>query len=152
MTSVALGAGLAGMAFGPTRSLLDRVLPKPGEGPSEEAQAAGRFRMEVTGEATNGARYRTTVAAPYDPDTAASTAVEAVGAALALLEDGDALPDAAGVLTPATAIGMPPSEDCASTSSCSTRSACPAEAGRRARRGWRGPVWPGPRGASTSHW
>ena len=26
---------------------------------------------------------------------------------LALLQDGDALPDAAGVLTPATAIGMP---------------------------------------------
>ena len=27
--------------------------------------------------------------------------------ALALVEDGDRLPDAAGVLTPATAIGMP---------------------------------------------
>ena len=39
--SVALGAGLAGFAFGPTRALLDRVLPKPGEGPSEEAQANG---------------------------------------------------------------------------------------------------------------
>ncbi|HYN65407.1 MAG TPA: saccharopine dehydrogenase NADP-binding domain-containing protein, partial [Ornithinibacter sp.] len=62
--SVALGVGLAGFAFGPTRALLDRVLPKPGEGPSEEAQATGRFRMEVTGQATNGARYRTTVAAP----------------------------------------------------------------------------------------
>ena len=106
MTSVALGAGLAGMSFGPTRSLLDRVLPKPGEGPSEEAQAAGRFRMEVTGEATNGARYRTTVAAPYDPGYS-GTAVMLGQAALALLQDGDALPDAAGVLTPATAIGMP---------------------------------------------
>ena len=106
MTSVALGAGLAGMSFGPTRSLLDRVLPKPGEGPSEQAQAAGRFRMEVTGEATNGARYRTTVAAPYDPGYS-GTAVMLGQAALALLQDGDALPDAAGVLTPATAIGMP---------------------------------------------
>ena len=65
--SVALGAGLAGFAFGPTRALLDRVLPKPGEGPSEEAQAKGRFRMEVTAQATNGARYRTTVAAPVRP-------------------------------------------------------------------------------------
>jgi short subunit dehydrogenase-like uncharacterized protein len=106
MTSVALGAGLAGMSFKPTRALLDRVLPKPGEGPSEKAQAAGRFTMEVTGEATNGARYRTTVAAPYDPGYS-GTAVMLGQAALSLLEDGDRLPDAAGVLTPATAIGMP---------------------------------------------
>ncbi|HET6967911.1 MAG TPA: saccharopine dehydrogenase NADP-binding domain-containing protein [Ornithinibacter sp.] len=104
VTSVALGVGLAGMAFAPTRALLDRVLPKPGEGPSEEAQANGRFRMDVTGEATNGARYRTTVAAPYDPGYS-GTAVMLGQAALALVEDRDRLPDAAGVLTPATAIG-----------------------------------------------
>ena len=104
--SVALGAGLAGFAFGPTRALLDRVLPKPGEGPSEEAQTKGRFRMEVTGEATNGARYRTTVAAPYDPGYS-GTAVMLGQAALSLVEDGDSLPDAAGVLTPATALGEP---------------------------------------------
>ena len=105
-TSVALGVGLAGMAFPPTRLLLDRVLPKPGEGPSEQAQASGRFRMEVTGEASNGARYRTTVAAPYDPGYS-GTAVMLGQAALALVEDRDRLPDAAGVLTPATAIGAP---------------------------------------------
>ena len=104
--SVALGAGLAGFAFGPTRALLDRVLPKPGEGPSEEAQAKGRFRMEVTAQATNGARYRTTVAAPYDPGYS-GTAVMLGQAALSLVEDGDRLPDAAGVLTPATALGAP---------------------------------------------
>jgi len=104
--SVALGVGLAGFAFGPTRALLDRVLPKPGEGPSEQAQANGRFRMEVTAEATNGARYRTTVAAPYDPGYS-GTAVMLGQAALALVEDGDTLPDAAGVLTPATALGAP---------------------------------------------
>ncbi|GAA4399478.1 trans-acting enoyl reductase family protein [Fodinibacter luteus] len=105
-TSAVLGAGLAGLAFGPTRMLLDRVLPRPGEGPSEQAQANGRFRMEVTGTATSGARYRTTVAAPYDPGYG-GTAVMLGQAALALVEDRDRLPDAAGVLTPATAIGMP---------------------------------------------
>jgi short subunit dehydrogenase-like uncharacterized protein len=104
--SVALGAGLAGFAFGPTRALLDAVLPKPGEGPSEEAQAKGRFRMEVTAQATNGARYRTTVAAPYDPGYS-GTAVMLGQAALSLVEDDDGLPDAAGVLTPATALGAP---------------------------------------------
>jgi len=104
--SVALGAGLAGFAFRPTRALLDRLLPKPGEGPSKDAQARGRFRMEVTAEATNGARYRTTVAAPYDPGYS-GTAVMLGQAALSLVEDVDDLPDAAGVLTPATALGAP---------------------------------------------
>ena len=104
--SVALGAGLAGFAFRPTRALLDRLLPKPGEGPSEDAQARGRFRMEVTAEATNGARYRTTVAAPYDPGYS-GTAVMLGQVALSLVEDVDDLPDAAGVLTPATALGAP---------------------------------------------
>jgi short subunit dehydrogenase-like uncharacterized protein len=104
--SVALGAGLAGLAFRPTRALLDRLLPKPGEGPSEDTQAKGRFRMEVTAEATNGARYRTTVAAPYDPGYS-GTAVMLGQTALCLVEDVDDLPAAAGVLTPATALGAP---------------------------------------------
>ena len=101
-----LGIGLAGFAFAPTRALLDRVLPKPGEGPSEEAQKAGRFRMEVTGETTSGSRYRTVVAAPYDPGYS-GTAIMLGQSALALVEDRDRLPDRAGVLTPATAIGAP---------------------------------------------
>jgi len=106
VTSLVLGLGLAGLAFPPTRALLDRVLPKPGEGPSDETQATGRFRMEVTAEGTNGARYRTTVGAPYDPGYG-GTAVMFAQAALALVEDRDRLPDVAGVLTPATAIGAP---------------------------------------------
>jgi short subunit dehydrogenase-like uncharacterized protein len=104
--SLGLGLGLAGFAFPPTRAVLDRVLPKPGEAPSEETLAKGRFRFEITGEASNGARYRTTVAAPYDPGFN-GTAIMLGQAALALAQDGDRLPEAAGVLTPATAIGMP---------------------------------------------
>ena len=104
--SVVLGAGLAGLAFPPTRAVLDRVLPKPGEGPSEETQARGRFRFEITAEATNAGRYRTVVAAPYDPGYS-GTAVMLGQTALALVEDEDRLPAATGVLTPATAVGMP---------------------------------------------
>ncbi|MGG5257854.1 saccharopine dehydrogenase family protein [Phycicoccus avicenniae] len=106
VVSAGLLAGLAGMAFAPTRAVLDRVLPAPGEGPSDEAMAAGRFRMEVTAEATNGARYRATVAAPYDPGYS-GTAVMLGQSALALAEGDVGLPDAAGVLTPASALGMP---------------------------------------------
>ncbi|HYN67463.1 MAG TPA: enoyl-ACP reductase, partial [Ornithinibacter sp.] len=104
--SLGLGVGLAGLAFGPTRAILDRVLPKPGEGPSLEAQEKGRLKVEVTAEATNGARYRTTVTVPYDPGYL-GTAYMLGQAALSLVEDGDRLPDAAGVLTPATALGAP---------------------------------------------
>lgn len=110
MTAGVASAGLlgvvTGLAFGPTRALLDKVLPAPGDGPSEETMAAGRFRMEVTAEASNGSRYRATVAAPYDPGYS-GTAIMLGQASLALAEGDPGLPDATGVLTPATAIGMP---------------------------------------------
>src|SRR5829696_1411712 len=53
------GAGLAGgIAVKPSRMLLDRVLPDPGEGPSEAARAAGLFRMEIHTTTSTGAHYR----------------------------------------------------------------------------------------------
>ncbi|MGL5818048.1 MAG: enoyl-ACP reductase, partial [Phycicoccus sp.] len=104
--AVALGAGLAGLSFAPTRALLDRVLPAPGDGPSEATMASGRFRLVVTTEASDGARYRTIVAAPYDPGYT-GTAVMFGQSALALALDDAQLPTAAGVLTPATGVGTP---------------------------------------------
>ncbi|HYN30720.1 MAG TPA: saccharopine dehydrogenase NADP-binding domain-containing protein [Dermatophilaceae bacterium] len=104
----ALGAGLgavvAGMAFPPTRAVLDRVLPAPGEGPSEKSMAEGRFVMDVEATTTTGARYRTRVAADQDPGYT-GTAVMLGQSALCLALDEQRLPDLAGVLTPATAMG-----------------------------------------------
>ena len=82
--------------------LLDRVLPSPGEGPSDRTLARGRFRVEVRTTTTTGARYVATVAAPYDPGYD-GTAVMLGESALALALDP--LPQAAGVLTPTTGIG-----------------------------------------------
>jgi len=93
-----------GMALPPTRFLLDRVLPEPGEGPSEKTRRNGRFRVRVHGRTSTGARYDSVVAAQGDPGYAA-TAVMLGQSALCLALDGDRLPDAAGVLTPATAMG-----------------------------------------------
>ncbi|GGL38236.1 saccharopine dehydrogenase NADP-binding domain-containing protein [Phycicoccus endophyticus] len=104
--SAGLLAVLGGLALAPTRALLGRVLPSPGEGPSPQAMAAGRFRMEVTATASTGARYRSVVAAPYDPGYS-GTAVMLGQSALALAAEDPGLPDAAGVLTPATALGHP---------------------------------------------
>jgi short subunit dehydrogenase-like uncharacterized protein len=101
-----LGAVAGGMMFAPTRAVLDRVLPKPGEGPSEEAMAGGRFVMHIEAATTTGVRYRTRVAADKDPGYS-GTAVMLGESALALALDGPDLPPGAGVLTPATGIGMP---------------------------------------------
>ena len=98
--------GVAGMGFGmalpPTRALLDRVLPAPGDGPSERTRERGHFRTETTGTATNGRRYRSTVAMKGDPGYAATAVMLGQsGLCLAL----DELPGQGGVLTPATAMG-----------------------------------------------
>ncbi len=101
-------AGVQGVLVGSlanrlTRPLADRVLPDPGEGPSERQRRRGRFGVEVVTTTTSGARYAATVAAPYDPGYD-GTAVMLGESALALAFD-DQLPDAAGVLTPMTGIG-----------------------------------------------
>jgi short subunit dehydrogenase-like uncharacterized protein len=104
----ALTAGLAAavgvLTPAPSRSLLARVLPKPGDGPSPSTQERGMFRVEVHARTSSGARYVATVAAAGDPGYAA-TAVMFGQSALALACDTDRLPDAAGALTPATGLG-----------------------------------------------
>lgn len=97
-----LGAVLAGFGTAPIRAVLDRVLPKPGSGPSAADRAKGWFRMTITGTTAGGRRYVATVAGPGDPGYAA-TAVMLGESGLSLALDD--LPDRAGSLTPATAMG-----------------------------------------------
>jgi short subunit dehydrogenase-like uncharacterized protein len=99
-----LGALMAGLSFGPTRSLLERVLPAAGEGPGEKARETGFFRIEIHANTSSGARYVCRVAAKGDPGYKA-TSVMLGEAGLCLALDGDRLPKRAGVLTPATAMG-----------------------------------------------
>lgn len=105
---IAAGIGLgtaalaASMASGPTRWVMDRFLPAPGEGPSPEQRAAGSFEIQIDAETTTGARYGVSVAAPYDPGYD-GTAIMLGESALALAaQQGSAR---CGVLTPATAFG-----------------------------------------------
>jgi short subunit dehydrogenase-like uncharacterized protein len=99
-----LPLGELAFGFGPTRAVLDKVLPKPGEGPGEQTRANGWFRMEVATTTSTGARYDAVVAGHGDPGYAA-TAVMMGEAALCLALDD--IPERAGVLTPATALGQP---------------------------------------------
>jgi short subunit dehydrogenase-like uncharacterized protein len=99
-----LGALLAGFVTPGVRQVLDRVLPKPGEGPSEKTRNAGWFRHDIDATTTTGARYTGRVSGSGDPGYAA-TAVMFGETGLCLALDGDRLPDRAGSLTPATAMG-----------------------------------------------
>jgi short subunit dehydrogenase-like uncharacterized protein len=105
-----LGAGMgalgAAMGFGPTRSGIAMVLPKPGEGPSPEDRAAGHFTLEIHGEGLDGESYLATVAAQGDPGYAA-TSLMLAEAVLFLASGSPDLPDRFGVLTPATGLGLP---------------------------------------------
>lgn len=104
----ALGGLVAGLSFAPTRAVLDRVLPAPGEGPSEQAQAAGRFVLDIATTTTTGAQYVARVAADRDPGYS-GTAVMLGESGLALaydeLPEAPGAPGGGGVLTPATALG-----------------------------------------------
>jgi short subunit dehydrogenase-like uncharacterized protein len=66
-----LSAGVLTMmglgALGPTRKLLARVLPKPGEGPSPAAQERGSFDIRFTGTTGDGRTIETQVTGDRDP-------------------------------------------------------------------------------------
>lgn len=106
----ALAVGMGLLAIKPLRPVLNRVLPAPGQGPSEKSQAKGNFIADVYTRTTGGRRYRSTIGADLDPGYS-GTAVMLGESSLALALDGDAarggakLPDRGGVLTPAVALG-----------------------------------------------
>jgi short subunit dehydrogenase-like uncharacterized protein len=93
-----------GLALPPTRYVLDRLLPDPGEGPSEEMIRTGFFEIEIHARAASGERWVCRVEAKGDPGYGA-TAVMLGESGLCLALDGERLPERAGVLTPATAMG-----------------------------------------------
>ena len=103
--SAGVAVGIAGLAFGPTRAVLDRFLPAPGEGPDEETRTNGGFDIEIRTRTTTGAGYRVVVSAQGDPGYAA-TSVMLGESALALALDDSDLPERTGVLTPASGIGV----------------------------------------------
>ncbi len=99
-----VGALAVGLSIPPARAVLDRVLPSPGEGPSESLRERGFFRIEIHARTSSGARYLCRVAAQGDPGYRA-TSVMLGESSLCLAFDADRLAPRAGVLTPATAMG-----------------------------------------------
>jgi short subunit dehydrogenase-like uncharacterized protein len=95
-------AGLAAMSL--TRPLLQKFLPKPGEGPTEEAINSGFFDIELLGlhPSDSSKNMRIRVKGDKDPGYG-STSKMIAESALALAQDD--LPVAGGFWTPASAMG-----------------------------------------------
>jgi short subunit dehydrogenase-like uncharacterized protein len=99
-----MGAFLGALSMPLTKKLLVSRLPKPGEGPSEEARNAGRVRIRMIAETEGGKRAALLIKGEGDPGYKL-TSLLLGQSALCLAFDGDRLPARAGCLTPATAMG-----------------------------------------------
>ncbi|MCB0949526.1 MAG: saccharopine dehydrogenase NADP-binding domain-containing protein [Mycobacterium sp.] len=84
--------------------ILERVLPKPGTGPSERAREQGHYSVETYTTTSTGARYVARMSQQGDPGYKA-TSVLLGESGLALALDREQLSDLRGVLTPAAAMG-----------------------------------------------
>lgn len=105
--ALAMSGGLAGFqgaaAFGPVRSLLGRVLPEPGEGPSAAKQAAGWYDLRFHGRTGGGRELTVQVTGDADPGYGSTAKMFGeVAAALVELDRGEV---GGGFRTPASALG-----------------------------------------------
>src|SRR5207244_2119596 len=101
-----MGAFVGAAAIPATRRFMQqRLLPKPGEGPSKEQRERGYFNVRVIAETVSGERVTGRVEGHADPGYG-ETSKMLGESALCLAEDADRLPHRFGVLTPASAMGM----------------------------------------------
>jgi short subunit dehydrogenase-like uncharacterized protein len=106
LKSAGITAGLGGFmlasSFGPSRSVLvNRVLPKPGEGPNKEQREAGFFNLLLVGKLANGTLIRAKVTGDRDPGYG-STCKMLSESAICLARDE--LPSQGGFWTPSSAM------------------------------------------------
>jgi short subunit dehydrogenase-like uncharacterized protein len=102
-TTLGLGAFVAAASIGPMRNLLAKyVLPKPGEGPTQEQQETGMFDLRFYATLHDGTQQVVQVTGDKDPGYG-STAKMLSQAALCLAKDTEGL--SGGMWTPAAAMG-----------------------------------------------
>jgi short subunit dehydrogenase-like uncharacterized protein len=102
-----VSAGMAGamgaLAFGPTRRLLAKVVPQPGEGPDEDARTRGSFDLRFVGTTADGRQLRTRVTGDRDPGYGSTAKMFGEAAMELAATDHDAV--GGGFWTPSTALG-----------------------------------------------
>jgi short subunit dehydrogenase-like uncharacterized protein len=107
--AAAVGAGLGGFAMAavipPSRWVMEKfILPKPGEGPSPEAQVKGYYDLRFYGQTDSGQEIRCTVTGDQDPGYG-STAKMLAQAAVCLATDISKDQTSGGFWTPASIFG-----------------------------------------------
>jgi short subunit dehydrogenase-like uncharacterized protein len=104
--ALAMSGGMGGFmgiaAFGPTRKLLGKMLPEPGEGPSPEAQEQGYYDLRFHGTTAGGDEIMVKVTGDRDPGYGSTAKILAEAATTLMHSDA-----AGGCWTPATALGDP---------------------------------------------
>ncbi len=111
LMATAFAGGLAGFMLAAnlraTRALLERKLPKPGEGPSREKREAGYFVTRLIGRGDDAqgrpVLLRVKVQGQRDPGYGETARMLGESAACLALDELDS---SGGILTPATAMGM----------------------------------------------
>lgn len=104
--SVATGLGtfMLGAGIAPTRWVLEKFMPAPGEGPSPDAQESGSFDLRFVGKTAEGEELRVRVTGDRDPGYG-STAKMLIQAGLCLARDIAKEDRPGGFWTPATIFG-----------------------------------------------
>jgi short subunit dehydrogenase-like uncharacterized protein len=90
-----------------TRSIMRKISPKPGSGPSEKTMDQGFFRFSFVGRAEDESKVFATVRDSGDPGNRATVKI-LCESALSLAVERDSLPGGdgrSGILTPATGLG-----------------------------------------------
>jgi short subunit dehydrogenase-like uncharacterized protein len=104
LTSLGLGAFVLGATVPVTRQLLERfVLPKPGEGPSPDAQEKGSFDVRLFGRTRDGQTLQTKVTGDRDPGYGSTGKM--LGEAIVSLAFDIPADQPGGFWTPATLLG-----------------------------------------------
>ncbi len=92
------------MTISPLRKLAQRMMPAPGEGPSEASMAKGFFKADHIGLSATGQKLRAIVSDQLDAGNGATVKMMCE-CALAMAENEAQLPKVAGVITPSVALG-----------------------------------------------
>jgi short subunit dehydrogenase-like uncharacterized protein len=102
--ATALGAFMLGAGIAPTRWLLEKFMPAPGEGPSRDAQEKGSFDLRFFGKTADGEKLTVRVTGDRDPGYG-STAKMLIQAGLCLARGIGKENTPGGFWTPATIFG-----------------------------------------------
>ena len=102
--ATAIGAFMLGAGIAPTRWVLEKFMPAPGEGPSPEAQEQGSFDLRFFGKTAGGKKLKVRVTGDRDPGYG-STAKMLSQAGVCLARDIGKENTPGGFWTPATIFG-----------------------------------------------